>query len=241
MLDRAKTTLRKHAPALAYFLKTMLRGRSGVSRSPEATFSQIYEQGTWGGAAGELDSGSGSQDAVSAPFVALIRRLIAENEIRSVADLGCGDYRVGQQLSDLPIDYTGIDVVPSLIARNNAAFGTSSVRFACKDITRDPLPPADLCIVRQVLQHLSNAQINLVLARLTSYRFVVVAEHHPARLSRPNRDKDTGADTRIDFDSGVYLEYPPFSVANARVIASTPLPALLRDGEHLSIYLITNG
>jgi SAM-dependent methyltransferase len=171
----------------------------------------------------------------------VLRRLISERGIGSVVDLGCGDYRVGRQLRDLAIDYTGVDVVPMLVARNNDAFGSARVRFVCKDITRDPLPAGELCIVRQVLQHLSNAQIASVLARLAAFRFAVVAEHHPARLFRPNLDKNTGADTRIDFDSGVYLEHPPFSVPNARLIGSTPLPALLREGEHLSIYLIENG
>jgi hypothetical protein len=89
-----------------------------------------------------------------------------------------------------------------------------------------------------VLQHLSNAQISRVLEQLSAFRYVLVAEHHPARLFKPNLDKDTGADTRIDFDSGVYLEHLPFSVKNVHVIATTPLPPLLREGEHLTIYLI---
>lgn len=72
----------------------------------------------------------------------------------------------------------------------------------------------DLCVVRQVLQHLSNDQITRVLKRLQPFKTAIVAEHHPARLLRPNLDKHTGADTRIEFDSGVYLEYPPKPVAH---------------------------
>jgi SAM-dependent methyltransferase len=215
----------------------MLKGRQGSSISPESVFSEIYASGTWGDG-DEPNSGSGSDDSVSAPFIEIVRRLIVDQGITSVVDLGCGDYRVSGKLADLPIDYTGIDVVPALVARNAAAFGSDRIRFLCRDITRDSLPSADLCIVRQVLQHLSNAQISRVLRRLSSFRYVVVAEHHPARLLKPNLDKDTGADTRIDFDSGVYLEHAPFNVKNARVIAMTPLPPLLREGEHLTIYLI---
>ena len=238
MLDRAKIALRKRAPTLAFFLKGLLKGPSGASRSPQAIFSEIYARGTWGGSDVELNSGSGSDDTVSGPFIAILRDLIVEKSVRSVVDLGCGDYRVGRQLRDLDITYTGIDVVPSLIAHNTAAYASSEVRFLCLDATRDPLPPGDLCIVRQVLQHLSNAQIERVLAQLEHFPYAVVAEHHPARLSRPNRDKDTGADTRIDFDSGVYLENPPFNVPKAKVIGSTSLPALMREGERLTIYLI---
>lgn len=237
MLASVKTALRTYAPGLAYSVKTLLKGRPGASRAPETVFGDIYANGIWGDGE-EPNSGSGSDDAVSAPYVDLIRALITDKGIGSVVDLGCGDFRVGRRLIDLPIDYTGVDVVPALVARNTAAFGSERLRFACLDITRDPLPAADLCIVRQVLQHLSNDQIAKVLARLGQYRHVVIAEHHPARLLKPNLDKDTGADTRIDFDSGVYLEHPPFSVSNATILAKTPLLPLLREGEYLAIYLI---
>jgi len=237
MLAGAKTALRAHAPGLAFWIKKIMKGAPGTSAPPADVFSDIYAKGTWGNGQ-DLDSGSGSDDAASAPFVALLRAFIAEREIGSVVDLGCGDYRVSGKLADLPIDYTGVDVVPALVARNEAAFGSDRVRFLCRDIIVDPLPDADLCIVRQVFQHLSNDQIARVLRRLTGFRYAIVAEHHPARLFKPNLDKDTGADTRIDFDSGVYLEHPPFSVAGVSVIATTPLPHLMRPGEHLTVYLI---
>lgn len=239
MLASAKATLRTYAPSLAYWAKSILKGAPGTSRSPADTFSEIYANGTWGDG-DEPNSGSGSDDSASAPFVDFVRRFIVEHDITSVVDLGCGDYRVSGKLADLPIDYTGIDVVPDLVARNMAAFGSRQIRFLCRDITTDALPSADLCIVRQVLQHLSNEQIARVLDQLHAFRYVIVAEHHPARLLRPNLDKDTGADTRIDFDSGVYLEHAPFSVENAHIVATTPLPPLLRDGEYLAIYLIEN-
>lgn len=237
MLASAKIALRTYAPGLAYWAKRMTKGPAGASRSPEAVFSEIYAKGVWGDGE-EPNSGSGSDEGVSAPFVEVLRRLIDDKHVASVVDLGCGDYRVSGKLADLPIDYTGVDVVPELVARNSAAFGSERVRFLCRDITTETLPSADLCIVRQVLQHLSNAQIARVVNQLKPYRYVVVAEHHPARLLRPNLDKDTGADTRIDFDSGVYLEYPPFSLPNLSVIARTPLPHLMRKGEHLTVYLI---
>lgn len=239
MLASAKATLRTYAPSLAYWAKSVLKGAPGASRSPANIFSEIYASGTWGDG-DEPNSGSGSDDRVSAPFVDFVRSFITDHNVASVVDLGCGDFRVGGKLADLPIDYTGIDVVPGLVARNTTSFGTDRVRFLCRDITVDPLPSADLCIVRQVLQHLSNDQIARVLERLHPFPYVLVAEHHPARLLRPNLDKDTGADTRIDFDSGVYLEHPPFNLRNANVVATTPLPPLLRDGEYLAIYLIEN-
>ena len=136
MLANAKILLRKHAPGLAYFIKTLMTGPPGVSRSPEETFSAIYSSGTWGNDGDEPYSGSGSDDAVSAPFVEVLRRVIVDKKVETVVDLGCGDYRVGGKLVDMAIDYTGIDVVPELVARNNEAFGSDRVRFLCRDMTR---------------------------------------------------------------------------------------------------------
>jgi hypothetical protein len=55
--------------------------------------------------------------------------------------------------------YTACDVVPALISRNQIEFSHLNVDFRCLDITHDDLPGADVAVLRQVLQHLSNAQI----------------------------------------------------------------------------------
>src|SRR5205807_6231341 len=98
-VGQAKILLRKHAPGSAYFIKTLMKGPSGVSRSPEETFSAIYSSGTWGNDDNEPYSGSGSDDAVNAPFVEVLRRVIVDKKVKKVVDLGCGDYRVGGKLA----------------------------------------------------------------------------------------------------------------------------------------------
>ena len=81
--------------------------------------------------------------------------------------------------------YIGIDVVPSLIERNRSTF-VANIEFKCLDIIKDKLPDADLCLIRQVMQHLSNREIVRLLKNTKRYRYVIVAEHQPEVDGIPN-------------------------------------------------------
>jgi SAM-dependent methyltransferase len=209
--------------------------------SPAVVFSEIYRRNMWGGTPGEFYSGPGSDEKYSAPFAGLVNEFVAKNQVESIVDLGCGDYRTGRLIARPGVSYLGVDVVEALIRRNNELFGNRDVSFQCIDIIHAELPNADLCILRQVLQHLSNAQIKKILARLGSfYRWAIVGEHHPspARLQAVNLDRPARFDTRVESDSGVFLEQPPFALPNVTVLARLPLPYLIEDGETLAVYLI---
>ena len=70
-------------------------------------------------------------------------------------DVGCGDFSVASGFVDQLDEYVGIDVVDSLIRRNSADFGRPGIRFLKANAAREELPKADVCLIRQVLQHLS--------------------------------------------------------------------------------------
>jgi len=54
-----------------------------------------------------------------------ISSFVAERRITSIVDLGCGDFRVSRRLCAVTgAHYTGLDVVPDLIAYNTERFGT---------------------------------------------------------------------------------------------------------------------
>ncbi len=210
-------------------------------RSPEQVFSRIYEDGLWGRGDGGFHSGSGSIDAYAVAYVQTLQRYIAEHAIRSVVDLGCGDFNVGKRIAELGIDYTGADVVPALIRHHSALYGSERVRFVQLDIVNDALPDGDLCLIRQVLQHLSNEQIARILPRLARYPHVLVTEHYPAPGAhvRPNLDKTHGHDTRIEDDSAVFLDKPPFGARVNGVLLEHETQALKRPGEVLRTFRIT--
>jgi hypothetical protein len=74
-------------------------------------------------------------------------------------------------------------------------------------------------------------------SKLRDKPHVFIAEHHPApgRFKRHNHDKPPGKDIRVAFGSGVYLDQAPFCFP-CRVIATTPVPPIITNGEVIAIY-----
>ena len=168
-------------------------------------FQEVYQQAMWGGEKGEFYSGPGSDSDAATHYAAGIAEFIASRKIRSVVDLGCGDFRVAKTfLGDNDVDYMGVDIVEPLVRQNIAKHGGSRIGFACLNIIRDPLPDGELCLIREVLQHLSNAEILRVLPKIKQYRYVVYSDYQPGPLAPcvPNRDIGHGIDIRIWKDFG---------------------------------------
>ena len=91
--------------------------------------------------------------------------------------------------------------------------------FLTLDATKDPLPKADLIILRQVLQHLSNEHISLLISNcMRSSKYLLVTDAVPSKLSATNIDISTGPNTRAILGSNIDLEQPPFNFKFQRVI-----------------------
>jgi hypothetical protein len=219
--------------------------KANQTRPIKQVFTGIYEQHLWGGTGDDYCSGSGSSDLHASRYASAVNSLIAEKGTTTVIDLGCGDFRCGRAIRREGVTYVGIDIVDGLIRRNAKAYGDDSTSFMCLDIVADPLPDGDLCLIRQVLQHLSNAQIASVLQKTRKYRYVLVTEHYPAPFvtCRPNLDKPHGPDTRIYDDSAVCLDQPPFNVSpeSITLLLDTDAEAfLVHKGERIKTFLIEN-
>ena len=201
--------------------------RRNAGRTSQDVFSEIYREKKWGGT-GAFCSGSGSAiDAITDPYVACIRGFLRASapERPRVVDLGCGDFAIGSRLVEDCSEYTGVDVVPDLVKHLQETV-RGPARFVCLDMVQDDLPAGDVCLIRQVFQHLSNAQIQKVLSKLSQYRTVFITEHHPADnpAVTPNVDKVHGSGIRLFNNSGVYLDHPPFNVpaANLELVLEVP-------------------
>jgi SAM-dependent methyltransferase len=118
-------------------------------------FSAIYENRVWlnGRTVGSL-SGSGSElentEGVRRGLAELLRSL----DTRCLLDVGCGDFTWMKEVS-FPFRYVGIDIVPGVIAANNASYSSAQRSFQVGDATCDPLPQADATLCREVLFHLA--------------------------------------------------------------------------------------
>ena len=187
------------------------------------TFRKIYRNRVWGNNGEPFYSGPGSHGAASDLYCAAVSAFIRENGIRSLVDLGCGDFAVGRRIVDATeAQYIGVDVVPELIQYHTQRSQGPRVRFVCANIITDELPVADLCLVRQVLQHLTNQEIATVLRRLARFPRVLITEDLPLDPTSINHDMTHGPEVRSDFGSGVYVDQPPFSLA-VKEIARFPL------------------
>jgi hypothetical protein len=93
-------------------------------------FDRIYRSKAWGAARGEVFcSGFGSDQKFAEPYIGWVRRFIEQNNILTVVDLGCGDFRIGRQICAArgAFHYTGLDVVADLITHNQSQFGGSEI------------------------------------------------------------------------------------------------------------------
>ena len=142
--------------------------------------------------------------------------------VRRLVDLGCGDFEVGSSLAAMVEDYTGVDVAGSVIAANRSRYASEHRRFFRLDLTTGSLPSGDAAVLRQVLQHLGNAEIAAVLDNVRkTYRLIFVTEHIPIESAKPNLDMAHGPLVRVMKGSGVFIDRPPFNVS-AAVIGDIP-------------------
>jgi SAM-dependent methyltransferase len=149
---------------------------AGFYRAPgdlQATFSEIYDRGVWRGGSG---AGSDVQNALL--YEAYVQHLIRQPGVRSIIDLGCGDWRFTRYLDLGDCDYLGVDIVASVVERNQTTYGSARVRFQQADITTFEVPPCDLVLCKDVLQHLSNAHVLAVLGRLAVAKTALVTNDY---------------------------------------------------------------
>lgn len=199
------------------------RNSANSSKDLSSVFSKIYRTKAWGDSPDKFFSGPGSNIEYCQDYIEFVKRFISEHSIKSIIDIGCGDFRISSQILSPETTYVGLDTVKELIDYNQDRFGTSKVSFKCQDATSGTLPNGELCLVRQVFQHLSNRDIASILSKIAAFKYVIVTEHFPNSLAMPNIDIDSGASIRHAKKSAVQIDKPPFNVSNVRLALSVVL------------------
>ncbi|KOY50856.1 class I SAM-dependent methyltransferase [Polaribacter dokdonensis] len=174
---------------------------------------QIYDQNLWGGNKDEIYSGSGSHNPkIVQPYLEVVINFLKSfQEPIIVLDLGCGDFNVGRQLLAFSNKIIAVDIAENVINYNKAKYANNSLEFQCLDISKDDLPRADVVILRQVLQHVSNKEVHSVLNKLKEYKYVILTEHLPNQEFVPNKDIISGQGIRIKNQSGLIITKEPFN------------------------------
>lgn len=195
-------------------------------RSAAEVFGEIYQQQAWAPhlklKPGTLYSGPGSDEELGRPYAAEILKYIRSHRIKTIVDLGCGDFRVGRLLAAEGVNYIGVDVVEALIAHNRAKYETATVNFLCRDIAKDELPDGDLCLAREVFQHLSNQQISGALAKMKKYPHVIITDHQLDGTRPINIDRPHGGNSRSSLGTNLDLSKAPFHISGVRMIFEFP-------------------
>jgi hypothetical protein len=191
------------------------------NKTNQEIFSKIYATGAWGKDPNtKFCSGSGSRRKVASQYVESISEFIKTHpDIKTIVDIGCGDFEVGKSLLNIVnVDgYIGVDVVPAVVEHNANTYGNDKVQFICKDASTDEVPAGDLCTIRQVLQHLSNNDIQNVINNVKGkFKYILVTEHVAKNPHTPNVDKPSNGCCRTG--SGVYLDLAPFGLKTEPIL-----------------------
>lgn len=158
------------------------------SKDCKEVFTDIYARKVWG-----HGSGGGSDPERARPYCDFVMAYMKEcSDLDRVLDIGCGDGRVARAIKWGSAEYVGVDAAQGF------------------DALTDPLPAADLVLCKEVLQHLSNEQVGLLLKR---------TDHYPRRLFT----SITGEGTNVDIETGqsrpVDIMLPPFNRPARNVFA----------------------
>jgi hypothetical protein len=188
----------------------------------KAAMEQIYEKGLWGNNGSSFFSGNGSHDvSITQPYLKMVKTFLKWFETPlSVCDLGCGDFNIGKELVEFTSFYAAVDIVPDLIEHCKSNFKHNNLDFQCLDISVGDLPSADCVIIRQVLQHLSNKEIDMIVSKLPDYKYVILTEHLPTGDFEPNVDIISGQGIRLKKQSGVNILAQPFNFKIEKILSS---------------------
>ena len=166
-------------------------------------FNTIFQQNLW------LDPESVSGPGSSLARTKVIRQhlpgLLTVLQVSTLLDAPCGDYN-WLRLTPLKLTlYIGVDIVPSLVERNNRLYAGKGRKFRIADITEDKLPRCQAVLCRDCLIHLTSDEIFRALKNFQrSGARYLLATNHPAEET--NREIDTGEWRSVN------LHLPPFNL-----------------------------
>jgi hypothetical protein len=175
------------------------------------SFSKIYETGAWGGGEvinGVKFGGSGPGSLMSSTekvrktldvIINVIKDNLGKERIR-VLDMPCGDMVWMRHYLDqrTDVDYTGMDIVGSLIDHHNNVLGGEhpSWKFEQHDIVNDPLQERyDLIFSRQMTQHLGTEDTMRVLQHFSDGGKFLLITNYPQVYA--NIPLNTGTEWRF--------------------------------------------
>jgi hypothetical protein len=161
----------------------------------ETIFTDIYEKQIWG-KDGESSykgsSGGGSEIAYNeSVYIPFLKKFIAENNIKTVVDLGCGNFKCGNLIYDnLDVLYTGYDTYNKVIEHNSQDNKMPKYTFMHLDFygDREKIVNGDVCILKDVLQHWQMNEIYIFLDYLVEnkkFKYIIICNCSKQTVDNP--------------------------------------------------------
>ncbi len=215
--DVVRNVLQEHLPISLKLYHALRRRVMNRLRSSEEVFSQIHRENAWGDESSV--SGGGSNLVESEAIRAVLPGLVRELGVRTFLDAPCGDFFWMRHVEMPGVHYVGVDVVAKLIEENRAKFASASRDFLHRDLTKDPLPPADLILCRDCLIHLSYGHAREVLRNFKSTRARYLLTTHFPDVAE-NHDIVTGSYRPINLERAPFDFPPPLRVLREGEVGS---------------------
>jgi SAM-dependent methyltransferase len=140
-------------------------------------FDYVFENNSWNGT--ESRSGGGSTYDITETLRRSLRTVICMHDVRSVIDVGCGDYNWMRHVA-YDLQYLGVDISPKVVEYCESRYGDATHKFISCDITTDRLtiPKVDMVLVRDCMVHLKNEDAYAILETVLSWGPKLLALTH---------------------------------------------------------------
>jgi hypothetical protein len=187
----------------------------------EEIFTNIYENKVWGDNYNleyKGSSGGGSDiDYNKNTYIPFLKKIINENNIKNVVDLGCGDFKCGKLIyDDLDIKYIGYDAYKKVIDYNSKHYLLPKYSFVHLDFfnKKEQIINGELCILKDVLQHWKTEEIYIFLDYLVInklFKYILICNCCNQNIDNPKND---GRSTPLSINYFPLKKYNPLKLFN---------------------------
>lgn len=142
-------------------------------------FEGIYKRGGWD----NMGSGPGSTPAFTAGYRQYLAQFLKDRGVKSVLDIGCGDWQFSRLVDWKNVRYLGVDVVKPVIKTNRKEFGAGRRIFLERNFRDlgDTFAEYGLILVKDLLHHLDWEDSDWLVKALKTCRTLWTADVHDTK------------------------------------------------------------
>lgn len=142
-------------------------------------------------------------------------RLFKGLEIKTFIDIPCGEVQWIYEIKPFIQEYIGVDLEEKILQKNREKYGASNIRFQNLDLSKDPLPTADLIFCHDALNILPQNEIlaSLLLFKKSGAKYLLLTTH-------PDKEKNQKGKKGIY--RPIHWQLPPYNLPKPLLIINDP-------------------